>query len=64
MYKIGIGSTNNPLSNIFAYSYHMSGWYCIDDDIVRRNFILFTHVSRYGGSEGPIQRKIQLIREE
>ena len=37
--KIGIGSTNNPLSNIFAYSYHMSGWYCIDDDIVRRNFI-------------------------
>ena len=43
MYKIGIGSTNNPLSNIFAYSYHMSGWYCIDDDIVRRNFTNFVH---------------------
>ena len=29
------GSTNNPLTDIFLYSHHLSAWYCID--IVRRN---------------------------
>ena len=41
--KIGIGSTNNPLSNIFAYSYHMSACYYLD--ILWRNSILVTYGS-------------------
>ena len=32
--KIGIGSTSNPLTDIFTHSYHMSGWYCTDHNIV------------------------------
>ena len=40
--KIGIGSTSNPLIDIFAHSYHMSGWYWIDHDIVWRNSVLVT----------------------
>ena len=41
--EIGIGLTNNPFSRIFVYSYHMSGWYYNDDNIVRRNSILVMH---------------------
>ena len=43
--KIGIGSTSNPLIDIFAHSYHMSGWYWIDHDIVWRNSVLVTQGS-------------------
>ena len=43
--KIGIGSTSNPPIDIFAHSYHMLGWYCIDHDIVVRNSVLVTHGS-------------------
>ena len=37
------GSTNNPLTDIFLYSHHLSTWYCID--IVRRNSVLVTYGS-------------------
>ena len=33
-----MGSTNHPQIDIFLYSHHLSGWYCID--IVRRNSVL------------------------
>ena len=32
------------LVDIFRYSHHLSGWYCIDT--VRRNSVLVTHGSR------------------
>ena len=28
------GKLSNPLTDISAHSYHMSGWNCIDHDIV------------------------------
>ena len=36
----GVGSTNNPVIDIFLHSHHLTGWYCID--IVRRNSVLVT----------------------
>ena len=36
-----IGSTYNPLIDIFLYSHHLSAQYCID--AVRRNSQLVTH---------------------
>ena len=35
-----IRSTGNPLIDIFLYSHHLYGLYCID--IVRRNYVLLT----------------------
>ena len=32
-----------PQSDVFLYSHHSSGWYCID--IVRKNSVLVTHGS-------------------
>ena len=43
--KIGIGSASNPRIDIFAHSYHMSGRYCIDHDIISINSVLVTHRS-------------------
>ena len=43
VWRICIGSTYNPLLDIFLYSHHVSAWYCID--IVRRNSVLVTHGS-------------------
>ena len=34
----GIGSTYNPLIDIFIYSHHLSAWYCID--IIKEKFCL------------------------
>ena len=34
----GIGSTYNPLIDIFIYSHHLSTWYCID--IIKEKFCL------------------------
>ena len=36
-----VGSTNNPLVDIFHYPHHFSACYCID--IVRRKSVLVTH---------------------
>ena len=41
VWRIGVGSTNNPLIYIFLYSHNLLAWYCID--IVRRNSVLVTH---------------------
>ena len=41
--EFSIGSTNYPQIDIFLYSCHLSGWYCID--IVRRNSVLVTYGS-------------------
>ena len=43
--KIGTGSASNPRIDIFAHSYHMSGRYCIDHDIISINSVLVTHRS-------------------
>ena len=42
--KFGIGSTNYPQFDIFIYSHHVYGSYCIDT--VRRNSVLVTHGSQ------------------
>ena len=39
--EFGLGSTNNPMTDIFLYSHHTPASYCID--IVGRNFELVTH---------------------
>ena len=41
--EFSIGLTKYPQIDIFLYSNHSSGWYCID--IVRRNSVLVTHGS-------------------
>ena len=41
--EFGLGSTNNPLVDIFIYSHHLSAWYCIY--IVRRSSVLVTRGS-------------------
>ena len=43
VWRIGVGSTNNPLIYIFLYSHNLSAWYCID--IGRGNSVLVTHGS-------------------
>ena len=39
----GIGSTNNPLIDIFLYSRYLSAWFCID--VVKGNSLLVTYRS-------------------
>ena len=43
VWRIGIGSTYNPLTDICLYCYRLSARYCID--IVRRNSVLVTYGS-------------------
>lgn len=41
--EFGIGSTENPLVDIFLYSHHLSSWFL---GFVRRNSVLVTHESQ------------------
>ena len=41
VWRVGIGSTYNPLTDIFLHSHHLSARYCID--IVGRNSVFVTH---------------------
>ena len=39
--RIGMGSADNPVIDIFLSSHYLSAWYCTD--IVRKNSVMVTH---------------------
>ena len=41
--EFGVGSTNNPLMDVFLYSHHLTAWHCVDT--VKRNSLLVSHGS-------------------
>ena len=56
--KLDIGSTYNPLIDIFLYSHHFSAWYCTD--IVERNSVLVTYGVK-GSSEPRVMWSFSLF---
>ena len=56
--KLDMGSTYNPLIDIFLYSHHFSAWYCTD--IVERNSVLVTYGVK-GSSEPRVMWSFSLF---